>query len=130
MCRATDYSGTASTVTNKFPDVVGRVTPCAPFGELSADRGAHGVTRPTRALHDATKLICRGTCASVANAALGIVEALFMRFWRGTARTEWRALPLRIVEALFMRFWLPTFRYQLTNSSRFSISSKNNAHKK
>ncbi len=38
------------TVTNKFRDVVGRVTPCAPFGKLSADRGAHGVTRPTRAL--------------------------------------------------------------------------------
>src|SRR6266566_5120432 len=54
----------ASTVTNKFRDVVGRVTPCAPFGKLSADRGAHGVTRPTRALHDVTKLICRGTrCA-------------------------------------------------------------------
>src|SRR6266702_5069288 len=49
------------TVTNKFRDVVGRVTPCAPFGKLSADRGAHGVTRPTRALHDVTKLICRGT---------------------------------------------------------------------
>ena len=26
---------------------LGRVTPCAPFGKLSADRGAHGVTRPT-----------------------------------------------------------------------------------
>ena len=50
-----------STVRNKFRDVVGRVTPCAPFGKLSADRGAHGVTRPTRALHDVTKLICRGT---------------------------------------------------------------------
>ncbi len=48
-------------MTNKFGDVVGRVTPCAPFGKLSADRGAHGVTRPTRALHDVTKLICRGT---------------------------------------------------------------------
>src|SRR5260370_36546650 len=50
-----------STVTNKFRDVVGRVTPCAGFGKLSVDRGAHGVTRPTRALHDVTKLICRGT---------------------------------------------------------------------
>src|SRR5437762_1007478 len=50
-----------STVTNKFRDVVGRVTPCALFGKLSADRGAHGVTRPTRALHDVTKLIGRGT---------------------------------------------------------------------
>src|SRR5438046_9293806 len=95
-----------STVTNKFRDVVGRVTPCAPFGELAADRGAHGVTRPTRALHDVTKLICRSTSASVANAALGIVECLFMRFW------------------------LPTFRYQLTNTSRSSISSKNNTRKK
>ncbi len=50
-----------STVTNKFRDVVGRVTPCAPFGKLSADRGAHGVTRPTRALHDVTRLICHST---------------------------------------------------------------------
>ena len=41
--------------------MVGRVTPCAPFGKLSANRGAHGVTRPTQALHDVTKLICRGT---------------------------------------------------------------------
>src|SRR5712672_2229319 len=50
-----------STVTNKFRDMVGRVTPCAPFGKLCAGCGAHGVTRPTRALRDVTKLLCRGT---------------------------------------------------------------------
>src|SRR5467141_1854272 len=55
------------TVTNRFRDVVGRVTPWAPFGKRSADRGAHGVTRPTRALHDVTKFICRGTSNRVTN---------------------------------------------------------------
>src|SRR5437879_4696849 len=66
-----DIGQESSTVTNKFRDVVGPVTPCAPFGKLSADRGAHlprrcastagGVTRPTHTLHDVTKVICRGT---------------------------------------------------------------------
>src|SRR6266567_4211294 len=41
---------------------VGRVTPCAPRSADSFPNGAHGVTRPTRALHDVTKLTCRGTC--------------------------------------------------------------------
>ena len=38
-----------SAVTMKFCNLrVGRVTPCAPFGELTTLFGAHGVTRPTR----------------------------------------------------------------------------------
>ncbi len=35
------------TATNKLRNVVGRVTPCAPFSERAVDCGAHGVTRPT-----------------------------------------------------------------------------------
>jgi hypothetical protein len=34
---------------------VGRVTPCAPFGELTVIHGAHGVTRPTKKV---SNLLC------------------------------------------------------------------------
>src|SRR5262245_49174649 len=37
-----------NTVTNKLPDKVWRVTPCAPIRKLCADSGAHGSTRSTR----------------------------------------------------------------------------------
>jgi hypothetical protein len=52
-----DYCGNQRTgsVTNKFRDMVGRVTPCAPFGKPGAGCGAHGVTRPTLMLHDVMK---------------------------------------------------------------------------
>lgn len=36
----------ACNATNKLRNVVGRVTPCAPFSKRQADCGAHGVTRP------------------------------------------------------------------------------------
>ena len=49
----------ASTVTNKFRYMVGRVTPCAPFGEPVTACGAHGVTRPTCRVHNVSKLVCR-----------------------------------------------------------------------
>ncbi len=45
---------------------VGRVTPCAPFQTLSADCGAHGVTRPTRT---------RGLVAALFVTALGLLLA-------------------------------------------------------
>ena len=80
-----------STVTNKFRDVVGRVTPCAPFGKLSADRGAHGVTCPTRALHEVTKLICRGTRAGsilVVTLLLGAILVLTLGGYLWWVRTQ------------------------------------------
>src|SRR6266436_7885081 len=52
-----------STVTIKFRDGVGRVTPCAPRFTGRPRNGAHGVTRPTFAAGGVTKLVCRSTRA-------------------------------------------------------------------
>jgi len=53
--------------------MVGRVTPCAPFGKLLAARGAHGATRPTPTLYDGTILRCRGTKSAVGEVTLWVV---------------------------------------------------------
>ncbi len=47
MRPASDSTRRTTTATNKLRNVVGRVTPCAPFSERAVDCGAHGVTRPT-----------------------------------------------------------------------------------
>ncbi len=50
----------SSKVTNKLRDMAGRVTPCAPSKDAARACGAHGVTRPTRALAGVAKPLCRG----------------------------------------------------------------------